>query len=241
VEKYVRARGDVLISVIIPAYNEEARIEQTLIDYNAGLAKLGAYEIIVVCDGSSDRTAEIAAKYARVLQFPQRLGKGGGVREGFRVAKGEVLGYTDADNSLKVDQFLRLIEEMDRTGAGCVIADRKSRESMILESQYLVRRLASESFNFLFSRALFGLKVRDSQCGGKIFRRERIERILPAMECTGFEFDVELLWRLMRDGCVIAEVPVIWKDDKQSKFGFRYIPSMFVNLVKVRLGLKAKR
>jgi glycosyltransferase involved in cell wall biosynthesis len=195
----------------------------------------------VVCDGSSDRTAEIAAKYARVLQFPQRLGKGGGVMAGFRAAKGEIVGYTDADNSLKVDQFLRLIDEMDQTGAGCVIADRKSREAMILESQYLVRRLASESFNFLFSRALFGLKVRDSQCGGKIFRREHIDRVLPQMECTGFEFDVELLWRLMRAGCTIAEVPVIWKDDKQSKFSFRYIPSMFVSLVKVRLGLNAKR
>jgi glycosyltransferase involved in cell wall biosynthesis len=226
-----------LISVVIPAYNEEARIEQTLIDYNAGLAKLGAYEIIVVCDGSKDRTAEIAAKYARVLNFPQRLGKGGGVMEGFKAAKGEVLGYTDADNSLKVDQFLRLIDEMDRTGAGCVIADRKSREAMILESQYLLRRLASESFNFLFSRALFGLKVRDSQCGGKVFRREYIDRVLPKMESTGFEFDVELLWRLKRDGCVIGETPVIWKDDKQSKFSFKYIPSMFVSLVKVRFGL----
>jgi glycosyltransferase involved in cell wall biosynthesis len=230
-----------LISVIIPAYNEEARIEQTLIDYNAGLASRGAYEIIVVCDGCKDRTAEVSAKYAQVLQFPQRLGKGGGVIAGFRAAKGDIVGYTDADNSLKVDQFLRLLDEMDRTGAGCVIADRKSRESMILESQYLVRRLASESFNFLFSRALFGLKVRDSQCGGKVFRRENIDRILPQMVCTGFEFDVELLWRLMRDGCAIAEVPVIWKDDKQSKFGFKYIPSMFVSLMKARFGLNAKR
>jgi glycosyltransferase involved in cell wall biosynthesis len=226
-----------LISVIIPAYNEEARIEQTLIDYRAGLAARGAYEIIVVCDGSTDRTAEIAAKYARVLQFPQRLGKGGGVIEGFKAAKGEVVGYTDADNSLKIDQFLRLIDEMDRTGAGCVIADRKSREALILESQYLVRRLASESFNFLFSRALFGLKVRDSQCGGKIFRREHIDRILPKMECTGFEFDVELLWRLKNAGCNIVELPVVWKDDKGSTFSFKYVPSMFFNLVKVRAGL----
>jgi Glycosyltransferases, probably involved in cell wall biogenesis len=231
----------VLISVIIPAYNEEARIEQTLIDYSAGLSTRGAYELIVVCDGSKDRTAEIARKYARVLEFSHRLGKGGGVIEGFKAAKGEIVGYADADNSLKVDQFLRLLDEMDRTGAGCVIADRKSRESMILESQYLARRLASESFNFLFSRALFGLKVRDSQCGGKVFLRENIDRILPQLACTGFEFDVELLWRLMKDGCTIVEVPVTWKDDKQSKFGFKYIPSMFFSLMKVRLGLNAKR
>jgi glycosyltransferase involved in cell wall biosynthesis len=227
--------------VIIPAYNEEARIGQTLADYSAGLAARGAFEIIVVCDGSNDRTAEIAERYARVLRFPHRLGKGGGVMEGFRAAKGDIVGYTDADNSLKVDQFLRLLDTMDRTGAGCVIADRKSREALILESQYLVRRLASESFNFLFSRALFGLKIRDSQCGGKVFRRENIDRVLPQMESSGFEFDVELLWRLKRDGCAIVEVPVIWKDDKQSKFGFRYIPSMFVSLVKVRFGLNAKR
>ena len=237
----MRARGVLLLSVIIPAYNEEARIEQTLIDYSKGLARRGDCEIIVVCDGSKDRTAEIAEKYARVLRFPHRLGKGGGVMEGFRAAKGEIVGYTDADNSLKVDQFLRLLDAMDRTGAGCVIADRKSREAMILESQYLVRRLASESFNFLFSRALFGLKIRDSQCGGKVFRRENIDRVLPLMKSVGFEFDVELLWRLKRDGCAIVEVPVIWKDDKQSKFGFRYIPSMFVSLVKVRFGLNAKR
>jgi len=229
-----------LISVIVPAYNEEARIEQTLVDYGRGLAARGPFELIVVCDGCRDRTAEIARPYARVLEFPQRLGKGGGVMEGLRAAKGEVVGYTDADNSLKVDQFLRLADELERTGAGCVIADRKSKEALILESQYLVRRLASGSFNFLFSRALFGLKVRDSQCGGKIFRRERVDRVLPHMESTGFEFDVELLWRLRRDGCAIVEVPVIWKDDKASKFSFKYIPSMFVSLVKVRFGLNKR-
>ena len=230
-----------LISVIVPAYNEEARIERTLVEYGEALAARGDYELIVVCDGSTDRTAEIAAKHARVLSFPRRLGKGGGVIEGFKAARGEVVGYTDADNSLKVDQFVRLLDELERTGAGCVIADRKSQEAMILESQYLLRRLASESFNLLFARALFGLRVRDSQCGGKVFRREQIDRVLPQLACTGFEFDVELLWRLARAGCAIAEVPVIWKDDKASKFGFRYIPSMFVSLVKVRLGLNAKR
>lgn len=230
-----------MISIIVPAYNEEARIGKTLKDYSEGLKKSGRdFELIVVCDGSTDATAKIASEYARVLEFPKRLGKGGGVLEGFKVAKGEVLGFTDADNSLKVDQFMRLLEEMDRTGAGCVIADRKSKEAIIVESQYLIRRLASEAFNLLFSRTIFGLKVKDSQCGGKIFKRQFLEPVLPEMVCHGFEFDVELLWRLQRNGCRIAEVPVIWKDDKGSKFGFKYIPSMFVNLMKVRIGLYKK-
>lgn len=230
-----------MISIIIPAYNEEDRIEKTLAEYTRGLAAAGDYEIIVVCDGCKDRTAEIAVRYAKVLTFPQRLGKGGGVMEGFKVARGDIVGYTDADNSLKVDQFLKLIEEMKSTGAGCVIADRKSKEAIIVESQYLIRRLASESFNTLFPRLLFGLKVKDSQCGGKIFKREYVEKVAPMMACMGFEFDVELLWRMKNAGCAIREVPVVWKDDKGSKFSFKYIPAMGINLAKVRFGMLKKR
>lgn len=228
-----------MISIIVPAYNEEKRIEQTLKDYKAGLQAYGKdFEIIVVCDGVKDRTATISRAFAdKVLEFPERLGKGGGVLEGFKASKGEIVGFTDADNSLKVDQFLRLLDEMDKTGAGCVIADRKSKESMIMESQYLLRRFASEAFNFMMTRALFGLRVKDSQCGGKVFKREYIDKVAPKMVCRGFEFDVELLWRLQKEGCVIKEVPVVWKDDKGSKFSFKYIPSMFFCLMKVRLGL----
>lgn len=227
-----------MISVIVPAYNEEKRIEQTLRDYSEGLKASGRdFELVIVCDGN-DRTAELAKPYGKVLEFGRRLGKGGGVLEGFKAARGEVVGFTDADNSLKVDQFLRLLDEMDRTGAGCVIADRKSKESMIMESQYLFRRFASEVFNFMLSRAIFGLRIRDSQCGGKVFKREYIDRVAPSMSCKGFEFDVELLWRLKNAGCDIKEVPVIWKDDKASTFSFKYVPSMFFNLMKARLGLR---
>jgi glycosyltransferase involved in cell wall biosynthesis len=229
-----------LLSVIVPAYNEEKRIERTLMDYSEGLRASGrAFELIVVCDGN-DRTAELARPYGTVLSFSHRLGKGGGVLEGFKAAKGDIVGFTDADNSLKVDQFLRLLDEMDRTGAGCVIADRKSKESMILEGQYLFRRFASEVFNFMMSRAIFGLRIRDSQCGGKVFKKAYIDKVAPLMACIGFEFDVELLWRLTKAGCDIKEVPVVWKDDKGSTFSFKYVPSMFFNLVKVRLGLYKK-
>jgi glycosyltransferase involved in cell wall biosynthesis len=192
-----------------------------------------------VCDGS-DRTAELARPFGKVLEFSQRQGKGGGVLEGFKAARGDVVGFTDADNSLKVDQFLRLLEEMDRTGAGCVIADRKSKESMILEGQYLLRRFASGAFNFMLSRAIFGLKIKDSQCGGKVFKKGFVDRVAPLMACRGFEFDVELLWRLINEGCEVREVPVVWKDDKGSTFSFKYVPSMFYNLMKARLGLHRK-
>ncbi len=228
-----------MISVIVPAYNEEQRIGQTLKDYLAGLQAYGKdFEIIVVCDGTKDRTAAISREYTdKVLEFPSGLARAAECLRDSRPRKETIVGFTDADNSLKVDQFLRLLDEMERTGAGCVIADRKSQESMILESQYLLRRFASEAFNFMMTRALFGLRVKDSQCGGKVFKREYIDKVAPKMVCRGFEFDVELLWRLQKEGCVIKEVPVVWKDDKGSKFSFKYIPSMFFCLMKVRLGL----
>jgi len=226
-----------LISIIVPAYNEEKRIQSTLKEYREGLQSSGRdFELIVVCDGTDD-TARLAEPYAKVLEFPHRLGKGGGVLEGFKAARGDIIGFTDADNSLKVDQYIRLLDEMDRTGAGCVIADRKSKESMIIEGQYLLRRFASEAFNFMMSRVLFGLHIRDSQCGGKVFKKKYIDTVAPQMACRGFEFDVELLWRLKKAGCEIKEVPVVWKDDKGSTFSFKYVPSMFLCLVKVRLGL----
>ncbi len=105
-----------MISIIVPAYNEEKRIEQTLKDYSEALTASGKdFEMIVVCDGR-DNTAKLAMPYGKVLEFSHRLGKGGGVLEGFKAARGDMIGFTDADNSLKVDQFLRLLDDDGQNG-----------------------------------------------------------------------------------------------------------------------------
>jgi dolichol-phosphate mannosyltransferase len=226
-------------SIIIPAYNEENRINRLLNSLTDPLA-----EFIFVCDGS-DRTPEVINGFAsqhpeltiRCLTFPCRLGKGGGVYEGLRAATSPLVGFMDADNSTRYDEMLRLLSQMD--GYDGIIGSRHIPGSQIDIYQPLSRRLQSRIFNLII-RLLFGLDFHDTQCGAKIFRREAITRIMPALCAKGFEFDVELLWKLRRAGFAVKEEPVAWNDTGDSRLQTSDAFSMLKTLLKLRLGLLCK-
>lgn len=220
-------------SLVIPAYNEEFRIRPLLL----GIDRFDG-ELIVVCDGT-DRTAEVVGEIAasrpdlriRCLRFPHRLGKGGGVLAGLAAAKTPLVGYFDADGSTGIGEMLRLFDAV--ASADGAIGSRWVPGSKLTVPQGFLRRLESRGFNLII-RVLFGLTYHDTQCGAKVFRKSAVDAVMPAMISRGFEFDVELLWRLRSAGFSLVEIPIEWQNKGDSRVKKRDMIGMLAGLVRVR-------
>jgi len=222
-------------SLIIPAYNEEHRITPLFdaMDRFDG-------ELIVVCDGR-DSTADIVDNIAarrqdltiRCLRFDHRLGKGGGVIEGFKVARSPLVGYFDADGSTSVEEMKRLFLSLSTVDG--TIGSRWMPDSTLKVRQSTLRQLESRAFNLLI-RVLFGLTYHDTQCGAKVFKKSAIDVVIPLMISRGFEFDVELLWRLRSAGYQVNEVPIEWQNKGGSRVQKRDMIRMLSGLFRVRFG-----
>lgn len=223
-------------TLVIPAYNEEGRISGLLAD-------LGDFEgaALFVCDGS-DRTAALIREHAsrhpetavEVLEFSERQGKGGGVMAGMLSAKTPLVGFVDADGSTPMEEMNRLFSVPGPETDGA-IGSRWLKGSRVPVPQGFLRRVQSRLFN-LFVRALFGLSYRDTQCGAKVFTRDAIGAVAPLMRSRGFEFDVELLWRLKEAGFRVVEVPTVWRNRGDSRVGGSDGFGMFAALLRIRLG-----
>jgi glycosyltransferase involved in cell wall biosynthesis len=169
----------------------------------------------------------------RCLRFDHRLGKGGGVLAGLSAANAPRVGYFDADGSTGIGEMVRLFTLLD--SADAVIGSRWVDGSNLVVRQGFLRRLESRVFNLLI-RSLFGLAFYDTQCGAKVFRREALAGLLPAMVSRGFEFDVELLWRIRRAGGTISEVPIAWQNKGDSRVRKRDMVRMLLGLFAIRFG-----
>jgi dolichol-phosphate mannosyltransferase len=226
---------DTHYSIVIPAYNEEHRISPLFdaIDQFDG-------ELIVVCDGT-DGTAGIVDRIAaqrkdltiRCLRFDHRLGKGGGVMEGLRAAVSPCVGYFDADGSTSIDEMKRLF--LTLSSADGAIGSRWIPGANLRVRQSVMRQMESRAFNLLI-RILFGLNYHDTQCGAKVFKKSAIDAIMPMMVSRGFEFDVELLWRLRRAGFTVDEIPIEWQNKGDSHVRKRDMLGMLAGLFAVRFG-----
>lgn len=222
-------------SLVIPAYNEENRIAG-LFD---AITRFDG-ELIVVCDGD-DSTADVVGQIAqqrpdlaiRCLRFTTRLGKGGGVIEGLKAATAPLVGYVDADGSTAIDEMIRLFDHLSSLDGA--IGSRWVPGSRLGVRQGPLRQLESRGFN-LFIKCFFGLSYKDTQCGAKVFKKTAIDAVLPLMVSRGFEFDVELLWRMSRKGFIISEFPIEWQNKGDSRVKKRDMVRMLWGLVKVRFG-----
>ncbi len=222
-------------TLVIPAYNEEERIQILLSDI-----KGSAVTCLFICDGD-DRTADVIRNFAAAnpdmhtdcLEYPKRLGKGKAILEGLRKAQTPFAGYMDADGSTSIAEMSGLLDGL--RGADGVIGSRYVPGSVVTSPQGTFRRLESRTFNIII-RLLFGLPYYDTQCGAKIFNSSSLRTVLPEMTSTGFEFDVELIWRMRRSGFVIKELPVIWQNMGDSRVKGQDAFSMLKNLVALRFG-----
>jgi glycosyltransferase involved in cell wall biosynthesis len=229
------------LSIVIPAHNEEHRLPPMLEAYAAYFSeKYGnEAELIVVPNFCNDRTAEVAhgigARYPqiRVIEELKRVGKGGAVLLGAQSASGDLVGFVDADGATPPEAFDDLVLKIGRNG--CVIASRWLKGSDVSPKQPLARLAASRCFN-LMVRVLFGLKLHDTQCGAKLFRREVIQPVLRNLGVTNWAFDVDMLFQAKRLGASIREVPTVWHDVAGSKIEIgRSSVNMFVALIRLRM------
>jgi dolichyl-phosphate beta-glucosyltransferase len=230
------------VSVVVPAYNEVKSIAPTLRDLSVYFAKKPYdFEIIVAADGD-DGTRELVTKLGvrepqlSVLGSVERRGKGFGVREGVQRARGDVIGFVDADNKTPIGEFDKF-EVQFASGFDIVIGSRALRESRVERRQPLYRRMGSTVFAFGM-HALVGLDdIVDTQCGFKFFRRAAAADIFGRQRVDGYMFDVEILCLAVAAGYRIAQVPVRWRDDGDSRLELvRGNLRNFTDLLRIRFG-----
>ena len=225
------------LSIIIPAYNEEKRIYRTLKDYLHYFSKnWNRFEILVVTDGCTDNTVKVVksfkSRHVKNLNYEQKLGKGLALIRGFENANGGIIGFVDADESVMPEDFHKMALQIGEYA--CVVASRRTKESKILAKQPIRRRVLGRSYNIMVNM-LFGLRIKDTQCGAKIFTKEAIKSILPEISTKGYSFDVEILWRLRRGKFKINEYPVTWMHMKEGQFNARkHAYKMFIEVMKLR-------
>lgn len=222
------------ISIVIPAHNEEENIEATITEIADHFRNS---QIIVVCNGCVDRTFEIARKIKRpnvdVLNYHERLGKGGAILEGFKHANGDIVGFVDADGSFRTEDVEKVIQNVKRYDA--VIASKWRGKNFFEVQSGLSRKIGSRVWN-LSAKLLGGVNFMDTQAGLKFFRRDVVEAILKEdFMCLGFDFDVELLHKIKNRGFRINEIYVPIRDGGKSTFNMKNSPKMFLNLLKFRL------
>jgi glycosyltransferase involved in cell wall biosynthesis len=209
--------------LLIPAYNEENRLEPVLRDYASyfGANYRGLFQIVVVLNGCTDDTIGVVRRVAQdfktisALEFPAAIGKGGALIEGLKLAPlADFIGYVDADGATAPPAFDALIAECGR--ADCVIASRWAPGAILHQSQSSKRQFASRVFHRIV-QLLFGMNIRDTQCGAKVIRREAVEKIHSSLRIADMAFDINLLYSLKRAGYRIVEVPTEWTDKIGSK------------------------
>lgn len=231
----------VKVSIIVPAYNEAARIGPMLDAYLPFFSRRYGEdaELIVVVNGSRDATAEVVGSYTarfpilKVLVEPRPVGKGGALIQGFQVARGDWIGFVDADGATPPEAFDDLVNRIG--DAAAIIASRWTAGSRVSPRQPLIRRISSRLFN-LQVRLFFGLCLTDTQCGAKLMRRDVLLPLIPHFGITRWAFDVDLLYLIKRAGGRIAEIPTTWSDVAGSKLEVgRASLQMFLALVRLRL------
>jgi dolichyl-phosphate beta-glucosyltransferase len=213
---------DFSVSLILPAYNEVGVISQTISEAKAYFdSRRYSFEIIVSADGH-DGTQELVAEMAlhdpalKVIGSPVRRGKGYGIRQGVAIAQGTVIGFADADNKTPIEEFDKFIPLL-REGYEVVIGSRKLGQSQIERAQPAYRRLGSAGFRLVKS-AIVGLSdIADTQCGFKFFQRPIAQELFARQRIDGYMFDVEILYLAQRSGFRIAQLPVRWRDDGDSR------------------------
>jgi len=211
------------LSVVIPAYNEVERLGDSLERIIAWLRdQPWRWEIVVVDDGSSDATAELARNVLQDVQMPtqvlvneQNRGKGYSVRRGMMQSNGRLALFSDADLSTPIEHAADLRAAIEG-GADIAIGSRQTVGSDIEVHQPFLRETAGRMFSAV-QRAILGTGIRDTQCGFKMFTREAVETVFPHQKLERWAFDAELVFIAQRLGLTVVEVPVRWRNSPATK------------------------
>jgi len=230
--------------LLIPAYNEEHRIEPVLREYASYFKQhyQGKFELVVVLNGCRDDTLGVVHKVAAdfpfisALEFKEPIGKGGALIEGLKLTPlADLIGYVDADGASPPQALHALVKHIGE--ADCVIGSRWLPGAILHQAQTTLRRFTSRTFH-LIVELLFWMSIKDTQCPCKVMRRECVEKIISSLRIADLAFDVNLLVSLRRAGFRVLEVPTEWTDKVGSKVTaslFRSSLTMFLSVLRIRL------
>ncbi|MBU4481429.1 glycosyltransferase family 2 protein [Patescibacteria group bacterium] len=243
------------LSVIIPVYNEEKRLPKTLEEIQDYLSRQNYpsqgsgqanYEIIVVNNGSKDRTVEVVENLVpeianlKLLNNEENRGKGFAVKQGMLEARGDYRIFTDADNSTSIDQLAKILPWFEN-GYDVVIGSRDIKGAILDPPQPWQRRMTGEGFK-LYRKIILGLwGIQDTQCGFKGFTKKAAENIFPKCKIEGFSFDPEVLLIAQKLNYKTKEIPVYWKNDPDSKVKLKAMIKMAIDLLKIKWNLITKK
>jgi len=210
------------VSLILPAFNEVARIARTIQEVQVYFERHKVIcEIIVSADGN-DGTRELVSEMAKtntrlkVIGSNERRGKGYGIRQGVTLASGEIIGFVDADNKTPIEEYDK-VEPLLGAGYDIVIGSRGLPGTVIERRQPWYRRVGSAGFS-MFMHIVVGLRdIPDTQCGFKFFQRHVALELFKRQRVDGYMFDVEILYLARQAGYRIGQVPVHWRDDGDSR------------------------
>jgi glycosyltransferase involved in cell wall biosynthesis len=228
-----------MVSIVIPAFNEAARIGSTISRIQQFLERFPfPHELIIVDDGSADDTATTVERNAgarlRLLRNETNHGKGYAVRQGLLASTGDYVLFTDADLSAPIEELDKLIDIALKEKADVVIGSRAVDRSLIAVRQSMVRESGGIVFNKVV-RFFLGLNLQDTQCGFKLFKRDRVVDIFKKQTIYGFGFDPEILFMASKQNLKIREVPIRWSHAEGSKIRFlRDGVRMFSDIVRIR-------
>ena len=231
--------------LLIPAYNEEARIEPVLRKYADFFQAnyKGKFQLVVVLNGCRDNTLGVVQRVAKEfpsvewMDFPAPIAaRRGALIEGLKLAgQADVIGYVDADGATGPEAVLKLIPHLEK--ADCVIGSRWLPGSVLLKAQPIFRQVVSRCFHGIVE-CFFWMHIKDTQCPCKLMRRGVIEKIHPYLRIADLAFDVNLLVSIKRAGFTIDEVPIEWTDVVGSKVTTSLVRSsmaMFLSVVRIWL------
>ena len=227
------------LSVIVPAYNEDAGIAHTISAVAAEIDRLGVdAELIVVDDGSKDRTASIVAKASRAdrrvrLVRAPHAGKGAAVRRGMLEARGAWRFFADADLSMPISELSRFTGTGGEAPSGDVIIGSREAPGAVRLGEPWFRHAIGRLFNWA-ARLLVLRGVNDTQCGFKLFSARAAESLFTLQRIDGFGFDVEILFLARRAGLVVREIPVTWEYGRDSKVSLASGARGFLDLFTIR-------
>ncbi|HTG44088.1 MAG TPA: glycosyltransferase [Verrucomicrobiae bacterium] len=228
--------------LLIPAYNEEARIGPVLRSYGEYFRRhyRGRFEIVVVLNGCRDHTLRVVEAAAvdypeiRALEYANPIGKGGALIEGLKLAgSADLIGYVDADGATAPEAFLDLVRHCQEVD--CAIGSRWIPGAVIQQTQSLKRRIFSRCFHLLVE-FLFHMHIKDTQCGAKAMRRHAVDAVHSALRIADVAFDINLLYSLKRSGFSIREVPTTWTDQIGTKISLnKGALGILLSVVRLRL------
>jgi glycosyltransferase involved in cell wall biosynthesis len=229
------------VLLLIPAYNEERRIEPVLRDYAQYFRKNypGKFQLVVVLNNCTDDTLGVVNRVG--MEFPEvsaqvyidPINKGGALIEGLRLAPlADLIGYVDADGATGPAAFAELVR---RSGeADCVIGSRWIPGAVLHQMQTGQRQFASRIFHMIVE-VLFRMNIRDTQCGAKVIRRAAVEKVHSSLFIADMAFDINLLYILKREGFTVLEVPTEWTDKTGSKVALgRTSTIMLLSVIRLR-------